>query len=121
MQNIGAQGHRQLLTTWGGGLICGKHSIRSNTAGGLGGTVSPPPPSGSVMVHLDHSLFLEKSEVHSGRQKIERKEETKTLCDHLGQKNILNSLKKIPIQNYIEDYCLKIDYTISIKRKIRSS
>ena len=31
------QGRRQLLTTGGGGgLICEKHSIRSNTAGGLG-------------------------------------------------------------------------------------
>ena len=54
----------------------------------------PVPPTIDVTVHLDHSLFLEKSEVHSGRQKVERKEETKTLCDHLGQKNILNSLKK---------------------------
>ena len=36
------QGRRQLLTTWGGGLICETHSIRSNTAGGLGGSVSPP-------------------------------------------------------------------------------
>ena len=47
-----------------------------------------------MTVHLDHSLFLEKSEVHSDRQKVDRKEETKTLCDHLGQKNTLNSLKK---------------------------
>ena len=38
------QGRRQLLTTGGGGLIYEKHSIRSNTTGGLGHC---KPPSGS--------------------------------------------------------------------------